>query len=227
MPEEINRLVADRLSELLFCISPSGVENLAAEGIIAGVHYVGDVMYDAVLHTLPFAIRRTAVLSHLGVSRQGYVLATVHRAANTDDPETLMSIASALNALDEPVVFPVHPRAREAIGKLGVSFRAHVKAIEPVGYLDMLMLETCARVILTDSGGVTREAYFLGVPCVTLRLQTEHVETIELGWNTLVGTESDHIIETVKHFRPSGPHPPIYGDGNAAQRIVRTLEDTP
>jgi UDP-GlcNAc3NAcA epimerase len=226
MPEEINRLVADRLSDLLFCISPSGVENLAAEGVTKGVHYVGDVMYDAVLHTLPLAIRRGKVLSHLGVSRQGYVLATVHRAANTDNPETLTRIVSALNALGEPVVFPVHPRARAAIGKLGVSFRPHVTAIEPVGYLDMLMLESSARVILTDSGGVTREAYFLGVPCVTLRAQTEHVETIELGWNTLVGTEPDHIIETVRHFRPTGPHPPIYGDGAAAQRIVRTLEQT-
>jgi UDP-GlcNAc3NAcA epimerase len=224
MPEEINRLVADRLSDLLFCISPSGVENLAAEGVTEGVHYVGDVMYDAVLHAMPLAIRRSEVLSRLGVSHQGYVLATVHRAANTDNPVTLTRIVSALNSLEEPVVFPLHPRAAQAIVGLGVSFRPHVRAIEPVGYLDMLMLESSARVILTDSGGVTREAYFLAVPCVTLRLQTEHVETIALGWNTLVGSEPEHILETVKHFRPIGPRPPVYGDGAAAKRIVRTLE---
>src|SRR5262245_59128115 len=181
MPEEINRLVADRVSDLLFCIAPSGVANLAAEGISAGVHYVGDVMYGAVLDNLSIARRTSDVLNRLGLDPKEYVLTTVHRAANTDDPRVLRNIVRALNALDDLVVFPVHPRTRKALNQIGATFAPHVRAIEPVGYLDMLVLESEARVIVSDSGGVTREAYFLGIPCVTLREETEHVETVGYG----------------------------------------------
>jgi UDP-GlcNAc3NAcA epimerase len=227
MPEEINRLVADRVADLLFCIAPSAVENLAREGITTGVHYVGDVMYDAVLTFLPRARERSTILARLGVVPRGYILATVHRAANTDNPYMLERIVTALATLDEPVVFPVHPRTRKALARLGATFPPHVRAIEPVGYLDMLALEDGARVILTDSGGVTREAYFLGIPCVTLREETEHIETVIYGWNTLAGTDPARIRAAVARARPAGPRPPVFGDGTAAEAMVTLLDRAP
>jgi UDP-N-acetylglucosamine 2-epimerase len=223
MPEEINRLVADRVAALLFCIAPSAVGNLAAEGITAGVHYVGDVMYDALLRHLPIARRTSPVLAQLGLRPKRYLLATVHRAVNTDCPGNLRNIVAAFNAIPETIVFPVHPRTRKALDRLGLTFCPHVRAIEPVGYLDMLLLEAEARLILTDSGGVAREAYFAGVPCVTLREETEHVETVACGWNRLAGAEPARILDAVQTFHPEGPQPPIFGDGTAAQRIVSIL----
>lgn len=224
MPEEINRLVADRLADLLFCIAPSAVGNLAAEGITSGVHYVGDVMYDALLRYRPIAESRSTILARHGLSPKRYVLATVHRASNTDDAVNLRNIVAAFNDIEEIVVFPVHPRTRKALASLGLTFHPNVRAIEPVGYLDMLALESGARIIVTDSGGVTREAYFLGVPCITLRDETEHVETVECGWNTLVGTNPERILNAVRAFRADRPRPPIFGDGTAARKIVSILE---
>lgn len=224
MPEEINRLVADRLADLLFCIAPSAVSNLAAEGITSGVHYVGDVMYDALLRYRPVAESRSTILARNGLSPKRYVLATVHRASNTDDAVNLRNIVAAFNNIEEIVVFPVHPRTRKALASLGLTFHAHVRAIEPVGYLDMIALESGARIIVTDSGGVTREAYFLGVPCITLRDETEHVETVECGWNTLVGTDPERILNAVKEFHADRPRPPVFGDGTAARKIVSILE---
>jgi UDP-N-acetylglucosamine 2-epimerase len=223
MPEEINRVVADRVADVLFCISPSAVDNLGGEGITKRVHYVGDVMYDAVLDSLPIAQQVSKIWSSQGLKPGGYLLATVHRAVNTDNPENLRNIVDALNAVDETIVFPVHPRTRKALDTHGLSFLPHVHPIDPVGYLDMLMLEQGARAILTDSGGVTREAYFLGIPCVTLREETEHVETVECGWNTLVGANPNRIADAVKTFRPNGARPPVYGDGTAARKIVDIL----
>jgi len=223
MPEEINRVVSDHVSDLLFCISPSGVRNLAAEGRTQGVHYTGDVMYDAVLHNVGIAYRRSRILTRIDVKPKKYVLATVHRAANTDDLCRLRSIIAAFNALDEPVVFPIHPRMRMALERIDLQLASHIRAIDPVSYLDMLALEHGARVIATDSGGVTREAYFLGVPCVTLREETEHVETVEHRWNTLAGTDAERILAAVRHFRADGPQPPVFGDGTAAQQIVQLL----
>jgi UDP-GlcNAc3NAcA epimerase len=225
MPEEINRLVADRVADLLFCITPSAVTNLAAEGITSGVHQVGDVMYDALLRYLPLALEHSRVLARLGLVDGRYLLATVHRAANTDDPCRLRAIIAALNALaeTEPVVFPVHPRTRRALDAQAIELGTHVLAIEPVSYLDMLRLESGARIVLTDSGGVTREAYCLGVPCVTLRRETEHVETVESGWNVLAGASTERIVEAARTFDPTGPRPPVFGDGAAARRIVEQL----
>jgi UDP-GlcNAc3NAcA epimerase len=223
MPEEINRVVSDHVADLLLCISPSGVRNLAAEGRTQGVHYTGDVMYDAVLHNVRIAYRRSRILTRIDVKPKKYVLATVHRAANTDDPSRLRSIVAAFNALGETVVFPVHPRTRKVLDQQGLELGPNVRAIEPVSYLDMLALEHGARVIATDSGGVTREAYFLGVPCVTLREETEHVETVEHRWNTLAGTDTERILAAVRHFRADGPQPQVFGDGTAAQQIVQLL----
>ena len=224
MPEEINRLVADRLSDALFCVTQTAVRHLAEEGIVRGVYFSGDVMLDALQQNLPVALRESTILSRTGLYPGYYLLATVHRAYNTDNPANLRGIVAAFNAIREPIVFPIHPRTRVAIERLGLAFAPHVLAIEPVGYLDMLALESGARAILTDSGGVQREAYFLSVPCITLRTETELIETVQAGWNTLVGTQTDRIIATVRDFIPPAEHPPLFGDGHAAERIVETLE---
>ncbi len=226
MPEEVNRLVADHVADLLFCIAPSGVRNLAAEGITRGVYNVGDVMYDVLLDTLPRARQQSRVRADLGLTPGGYVLATVHRAANTDDARNLRGIVTALNAAEETIIFPVHPRTRRALESHGLALRGNVRAIDPVGYRDMLVLEEGARAIVTDSGGVTREAYLLGVPCITLRDETEHVETVESGWNILVGADPHRIECALRTFAPSGPRPPVFGNGKAAEAIVRILEST-
>jgi UDP-GlcNAc3NAcA epimerase len=227
MPEEINRLVADRVANLLFCISPSAVVNLRTEGSVQNVHYVGDVMLDAVQRSLPIARETSNIHHRLGVNRGDYVLATIHRAANTDNPDNLRSIVHALSAVDEAIVFPVHPRTRKALDAQHLSLGPCVRAIEPVGYLDMLALEEGARTIVTDSGGVTREAYFLGIPCVTLREETEHVETVTYGWNTLVGAHPERIRRAIRDFQPIGPRPPVFGDGDAASKIVEILARLP
>lgn len=228
MPEEINRLVTDRVADLHFCITRRAVKHLAREGITEGVFFVGDVMLDAVRMHLPRALERApALLERLRVQPGGYLLATVHRAGNTDDPNRLAGIMAGLNAIPEPIVFPVHPRTRQAIARYGVLAASHIRMIEPVGYLDMLALEAHARMILTDSGGVQREAYFLGIPCLTLREETELIETVEVGWNRLVGTDPRRIVEGWRFFRPSGPRPPLFGDGHAAERIAAIIRHSP
>ncbi|MCC7369129.1 MAG: UDP-N-acetylglucosamine 2-epimerase (non-hydrolyzing) [Chloroflexi bacterium] len=224
MPEELNRVLVDHLSSLLFCVAPNGVTNLEHEGITEGVYNVGDVMYDALLQNVPIAHRTSSLRTRLGVQERDYVLATVHRAGNTDDPARLRSIVAAINAIEGTVVFPVHPRTRAALDRLRLGLGDRVLAIEPVGYHDMLMLEAGARVIVTDSGGVTRESYLLGVPCVTLREQTEHVETVTVGWNCLAGADTERIVDAVRTFRPTTIRPPVFGDGHAAERIVQILE---
>ncbi len=226
MPEEINRVVADQLATLLFCPTEGARANLAGEGIMAGVHVVGDVMYDALQGNLALAEGRPAPPAIRDLPGKGYLLVTAHRAANTDDPARLRDIVTALNALDEPVIFPVHPRTRAALAAAGLVLRPHVRAIDPVGPLDMLRLEQAARLILTDSGGVQKEAYWLAVPCLTLRDETEWVETVVEGWNVLVGTDPARITAAVATFDPSGTPPPLYGTGHAAEAIATILEET-
>lgn len=227
MPEELNRLVADSLADVFFCASRAAVDRLAAEGIRAGVHWTGDVMLDALLHNRPIAESRSTALRRLGLRPGGYALVTIHRAANTDDPARLANLVAALNQAPEPVVFPVHPRTRAALNRQGARFGAQVTLIEPVGYWDMLALEAGARLIATDSGGVQREAYFLGKPCLTLRDETEWAETVAAGWNVLAGNEPAHIRQLWRDFRPPADRPPIFGDGTAARRIVCQLEAEP
>jgi UDP-N-acetylglucosamine 2-epimerase len=224
MPEEINRVVADSLSTLLLCPTRVAVDNLAREGVTSGVHVVGDVMYDAILL---FAGRAddTGIVEHLGLHPGGYLLATVHRASNTDDTANLRAIMGALGEAGETVVFPVHPRTRKAIGDAGVTLGDNIRAIDPVSYLEMLALEKHARAILTDSGGVQKEALWLGVPCITMRAETEWVETVKSGWNTLAGTEPARILAALRAPKPPGPPPEIYGDGRASERIVALLKE--
>jgi UDP-GlcNAc3NAcA epimerase len=224
MPEEINRVVADSLSSLLLCPTGVAASNLRREGITVGVHIVGDVMYDAVLWAVEHSGNNaTNILSRLDLTSKGYLLATVHRASNTDNSENLAAIIFALNACGETVVFPVHPRTRKALDAAGIALSDNILAIEPVSYLEMLALEAHARAILTDSGGVQKEALWLAVPCMTLREETEWVETVECGWNTLVGTNPEKILSALQAPAPSAAPPQIYGDGHAAERIANIL----
>jgi UDP-GlcNAc3NAcA epimerase len=223
-PEEVNRLVADRLAQLHLCASHRAIDHLAAEGIRESVHWTGDVMLDATTANLPIALGRSQVLEELDLVPGNYALVTVHRATNTDDHEHLRQILDALNQVNEPVIFPVHPRTCAALRGLSFPFASHVKLVDPVGYLDMLVLERHARLIATDSGGVQREAYFLGVPCLTLREQTEWTETISVGWNVLVGADSKRILDQWFTFKPPADRPAIFGDGHAGERIAGLLE---
>jgi UDP-GlcNAc3NAcA epimerase len=224
MPEEINRIVADHLADVLFCPSDAAVANLAAEGRTSGVHRSADTMIEALGDTVPRARAKSSVLQRVGVSDKGFVLATIHRAENTNDPRKLGSILEALSQVTEPVVFPMHPRTRKAAGT-SVDRLNGVRLIDPVGYLDMVRLESAARLIVTDSGGVQKEAYWLGVPCVTVRDETEWVETVSAGWNRLTGANADAIVAAVREFRPDGPRPDLYADGCSADDIVRRLEE--
>jgi len=222
LPEETNRIVTDHLASQLFCPSAVSARHLAAEGITRGVHVVGDVMADQLAWAVACAAQ-SRVLERLGLSDRGYFLATVHRAGTVADPAALDRIMRALEQLDARVVFPVHPRTRTALTAAGLEPRANVTLVEPAGYLDMIRLQQGARAILTDSGGMQKEAYWLRVPCVTMRDETEWDETVSAGWNTLAGTETDRIIEAVRTLTPPAAHPPIYGSAGAAARIVELL----
>lgn len=224
MPEEVNRVVADHLSTLLFCPTETAREQLAREGIEAGVEVVGDVMLDMLVWAKPrLASRAAELLPRLGIEPHGYVLATIHRAANTDDPAAMRRIAHALGALDLPVVFPVHPRTRHVIERHRLAWADSVRLIEPVGYFDMLALEQHAHTIVTDSGGVQKEAFLLEVPCVTARDTTEWPETVAAGWNVLVGSDDAAIVAAVRRPRPPRPTEYPYGRGDAAGRIAAQL----
>lgn len=223
MPEEINRLVADKLSSAFFCVSQTAVKQLASEGIIKDVYWVGDVMLDANLANRSLARQKSTVLSTLGLAPGSYGLVTVHRAANTDNLTRLANIVKALNQVGEKVVFPVHPRTRGVLQKLDIQFSENVCLIEPVGYYDMMVLEENARIIATDSGGVQREAYFMKKPCLTLRDETEWMETVQAGWNKLVGVEAECILNEWKSFSPPAGQPPIFGDGTAGEKIANIL----
>ncbi|HET6314123.1 MAG TPA: UDP-N-acetylglucosamine 2-epimerase (non-hydrolyzing) [Chloroflexia bacterium] len=227
MPEEINRVVADSLSSLLFCPTGVAAANLEREGITRGVFVVGDVMYDAILDSIPRAEGiAPSLLSKLGVESGSYLLATVHRASNTDDSANLANIVRALSDSAEPVVFPAHPRTARALQQAGITPGPNVRQIGPVSYLEMLALEKHARKVLTDSGGVQKEAMWLSVPCITMRSETEWVETVELGWNTLTGTDPARILAAIHAPRLHSTPPDVYGDGHAAENIVNVLRNT-
>ncbi len=227
MPEEINRVLTDHIANLLFCPSQTAVDNLAVEGVVEGVYLVGDVMADALAFASERARQRSAIVEKLGVEEKGYYLATVHRPANTDDTGRLGSILTAFGRLSKPIIFPVHPRTRKAIDAAGLLPGSQVHRIDPVGYLDMVRLEQNALAILTDSGGIQKEAYWLKVPCVTLRDETEWIETVEAGWNIVVGADTGKIVEAAETIAPPETHPPLYGDGRTAGRCVELLSQMP
>lgn len=227
MPEEVNRIVADRLSSLLLCPTTTAVEHLAREGMTGGVHLVGDIMYDAALHFAALAAPRTGPLfEKLKISRGEYILATIHRAENVDHPEKLRSILRGLAAAADlkKVVFPVHPRTRARVRESGAEFPANVEIIDPVSFLDMVILEKNASLIITDSGGVQKEAFFYGVPCVTVREESEWMETVASGWNILAGADADKLVAAIAaHQTRQREAVSPYGSGDAAMKILGLL----
>lgn len=223
MPEEHNRVLTDHAADLLFCPTDTAVNNLNREGITAGVHNTGDVMYDAVLFNATLAQNQSTILQKLNIARHNYYLATIHRPYNTDIPQHLGGILQAFGQLDKPVIFPAHPRTPKFIQLYALSITRNIRIIEPVDYLDMLMLEQNAYAILTDSGGVQKEAYFFARPCITIRPETEWLETVKSGWNTLADPEPASILAALSKEPPAGPPPSAFGNGNAAQLIVDHL----
>jgi UDP-N-acetylglucosamine 2-epimerase len=221
MPEEVNRVLVDRLSDVLLAPSQTGADNLAAEGIADGVYVVGDVMADAARLFGPIAERSDA-LAELGLEPGGYVLATIHREANTRQP-ALGRLVAALSVLDADVVLPLHPRTAAALEREGLTFGGRVRIVPPAPFLAFTALLRGARVLVTDSGGAQKEAWFHGVPCVTLRDRTEWVETVAAGGNVLVGDDAAAIAAAIAHPPQPAAWPALYGDGHAAERIADVL----
>ncbi len=226
MPEEQNRVVTDHLSDVLLCPTRQAVDNLAAEGITHGVHLVGDVMFDAGRMFAPLAEHRGAPAAH-GLEPGGYLLVTIHRAAATDTPEALGAMVQVLSSLGRPAIFPVHPRTRAKLQAGGrwdaLQDVPGLILAPPVGYLDFTSLLMGAEAVVTDSGGVQKEAYFHGVPCVTLRDTTEWVETVEGGFNTLTGMDPAKVQAALAELSMPAERPPYYGDGHAADAIARAV----
>lgn len=227
MPEEINRVLTDHISDLLFCPTETAALNLKNEGITTGVYNVGDVMLDALEYNIKIAKGKVTVLEDIGVSSKEYLIATVHRASNTDSFKNLSSIVNAFCDADIPIVFPVHPRTEKYLKQYGLwdNLCKKVNVIPPLGYLEMLMLMTNSKKILTDSGGVQKEAYMLGVPCITMRENTEWIETVEDGWNVLVGADYKKIVDSIKNFEGSTSKKNIFGTGNSSKKICKILTD--
>jgi UDP-N-acetylglucosamine 2-epimerase (non-hydrolysing)/UDP-GlcNAc3NAcA epimerase len=223
MPEELNRVLTDHASDLLLCSTDTAVANLEREGARGEIHLVGDAMADVSLAFRDIAEERSEILADLDLEPGSYLVVTAHRAGNVDDPERLGRLVDLLAGLPEPVVFPAHPRTRLRIDEAGLGDRlGPVRLIAPLGYLDFLKLARHARAVLTDSGGVQKEAYLLGVPCVTLRDTTEWVETVETGWNVLVDLDRDAALAALER-KPPAERPELYGGGHAAERLCEAL----
>jgi UDP-N-acetylglucosamine 2-epimerase len=223
MPEELNRVLTDHASDLLLCSTETAVANLKREGAAGDVHLVGDVMADVSLAFRDIAEERSQIIGELAVEPGAYLVATAHRPGNVDRPERLERLVELLAAMPQPVIFPVHPRTRLRLEDAGLMDRlGGVRLTPPLGYLDFLKLVRHARAVLTDSGGVQKEAYLHAVPCVTLRDTTEWVETVEAGWNVLVDLDREAAIAAVER-NPPGERPELYGGGHAAERVSEVL----
>lgn len=224
MPEEINRIVADHLSDILFVPTQTALENLKREGIIDGVYLVGDLMFDALMHFSKISQTKSKILEALNLTPKSYYLATIHRAENTDNYDRLKNILESLAELDSLVVFPIHPRTLNRIRAYNLEHLLEkLLVIDPVGYLDMIQLEKNAQIILTDSGGVQKEAFWLRVPCITLRDETEWIETIKYNWNRLVGVDRDKILEALQNIK-DGDYID-FSNEYSASKICKVLED--
>jgi UDP-N-acetylglucosamine 2-epimerase len=222
MPEERNRIAVDRIGALLLAPDERSARQLATEGVPGRAEVVGDVMADACFRLTPVALERSRALDEVGIEPGGYLLLTLHREANTRQPR-LERIAEGIRRLEETVVFPVHPRARAALDLEGIDLGPRVLQRPPVGYLDLTALAAQARVILTDSGGLQKEAYWHGVPCVTLRPSTEWIDTVEAGANVLVDDDPDRLAGAVEVAQMPADRPPLYGDGHASARVAAVL----
>jgi UDP-N-acetylglucosamine 2-epimerase (non-hydrolysing)/UDP-GlcNAc3NAcA epimerase len=227
MPEELNRVLTDHASDLLLCSTETAVANLAREGVAGEVQLVGDAMADVTLAFAPVAERRSRALEEQELTPGEYLLVTAHRAGNVDDAQRLLKLVELLEALPLAAVFPLHPRTRARLESAGLLERLsgapRLRLVPPLGYLDFLTLTKNARAVLTDSGGVQKEAYLLGTPCVTLRDTTEWVETLETGWNVLVDLDTDAALRALERPRPAGERPELYGGGRAGERIADAL----
>jgi UDP-GlcNAc3NAcA epimerase len=227
MPEELNRVLTDHLSDLLLCSSQGAAENLRTESIAGRVEVVGDVMVDVALRWQPAARANAAVPAAYGLQPGSYLLLTAHRAGNVDDPERLRALVELIESLPAPTLFPMHPRTRARLQAAGLLERLSsingLALSEPLGYVEFSALVCQARAVLTDSGGLQKEAYLAGVPCVTLRTSTEWVETVEAGWNTLVDLDATAALTALER-RPPAERPALYGDGHAAERCVDAIE---
>jgi len=225
MPEETNRILTDHASDILFPPSESAAENLRAEGITDDIHIVGDVMHDAILWARELAEQESTILGEVGYGDGEFILSTVHRAGNTDDPNRLESIIEGLCRAPLPVVLPIHPRTEGRLQEYDLWQRAtgELDVIKPVGYLDFVRLLDASERVATDSGGVQKEAFFLDTPCVTLRDETEWMETVESGWNVLVGADSSAIERGLRNDDVPTERPTPYGDGNSAEEIVERI----
>ena len=226
MPEEVNRVLTDHLSTLLFAPTAAAVENLAKEGITEGVKMVGDVRVDVVMQTVDRSkARQAALLQATGLAAgEAFVLATIHRASNTDDRARLTEIVSAFNTLDLPVVLPVHPRLKKMMGEFGLTFSGNVRPIDPIGFVDMVALLDSCRIVVTDSGGLQKEAYMLRRPAVTVRDTTEWIETVHSGWNRLTEPADFKAAAAAALAPPPAAHPDFYGAPGVCERIVDELE---
>lgn len=222
MPEEVNRVMVDYVSTLLFCPSEADVGRLGKEGLVNGIFEVGDVMKDAIRLFLPIALKRDEVLARRGLKPGEYAVATLHRPSNVDTPGNAPKILDELDGIGLPVVLPIHPRLRKAIGE-----RRYENLIleEPLGYLDMMKLCHDAEIVITDSGGLQKEAYWLRTPCLTLRTESEWTEILETGWGALVDPESENIAAAFARRSRPETHPELYGDAHASERIVSSIED--
>lgn len=226
MPEEINRVLTDHIADILFAPTPVAGKQLAREGVAEDqIHIIGDVMLDAALHYRDRA-RRPAWFEEMGLQEGGFHLCTIHRAENTDDPDRLKNILSGLATSDLPIVLPLHPRTRKTLARLQLSPAANIRLVDPVGYLEMVWLERHCQAVITDSGGVQKEAYFHGKPCITLRDETEWIELVELGVNTLVGADAEAISRALNNLPVCPSSGDLYGDGQAAQLVARVLAGT-
>jgi UDP-N-acetylglucosamine 2-epimerase (non-hydrolysing)/UDP-GlcNAc3NAcA epimerase len=231
MPEELNRVLTDHASDLLLCSTETAVANLRGESVAGDVHLVGDAMADVTLRFTPIAEERSNALSDHGVREGEYVLVTAHRAGNVDTPERLELLVRLLESLPLPAVLPLHPRTRARLEAAGSLERLQdapgLRLTPPLGYLDTLKLARHARAVLTDSGGLQKEAYLLATPCVTMRPSTEWVETVETGWNVLVDLDAEAAYAAIERDPPAGPQPELYGGGHAGARIREVLDGYP
>ncbi len=228
MPEEINRILTDHCSDLLFCPTKTAVINLKKEGITSGVYLTGDVMADCLLKHIKVAEEKTTILEDLGIDRKRYLVVTIHRAGNTDSREKLQEILEALFEISETIIFPIHPRTRKRLIEFGLYDELikhkNIKVIQPVGYLEFLRLMKNARTIITDSGGIQKEAYILKVPCITLRENTEWIETVQDGWNVLVGADKERIADACNVDVSNMNYKNHFGRGEASRKIVGVLK---
>ena len=227
MPEEINRVVTDHVSDILLCPTQTAMDNLAKEGITKGRYMVGDVMVDALRHNAKIAEKKSPVLENLGLVKGDYYVATVHRPGNTDEQKNLTGIIEAFSESGKTVVFPVHPRTKKYLCEYGLmdSLSENIRCIDPLGYIDMLHLMKHAKKILTDSGGIQKEAYVMGIPCITMRENTEWIETLTGGWNVLVGADKSRILAAMKADVHKDVNNSVFGKGDTAKRIVKVIQE--